>query len=1371
MARDTTTTTQRDTVTAPQAQQAQLMAGGNLTLANVGAIDNRYSAIAAGGSIQIGSAQIEGDAASGNYGGTRVSNTGQTLYEYQRKDIVSTYAWNEDISRDRGLVAQPSIVLSPVAIGGTGGTIVANNAIHINATDISNTNVAAANSATGATGGTLGANGVLTRVVNAPQSVLGPDGAPAFTLPTGSLYALNTAPGSSYLVVTDPRLTSYRSFISSDYMLAQLGFDPAKTIKRLGDGVYEQQLIRNQITQLTGRVYLQGYESNEDEYRALMSNGVHVAQEFNLVPGIALTAAQMDVLTSDIVWLVEQTVSLPDGSTQTVLAPVVYMASVRANDLQPSGALIAADDIEIHAAGNATNSGVIKGGTQTVISATNIVNRGGAIGSRPEDGTTVLSAANDVVNASGRIAGNRVAVLAGHDIVNTMLVDAAGVSSTAGNSRISQTLLGAQGAIASTGDMVIAAGHDLNVHGAVVAAGGSASVSAGHDIVVDAVESRTTQSVSKNADNFMHADATLNQTSSIRADGNLAMQGGNDVTFRGAQIAAGEDLAVVAGGNLTATTVTNSVRRQDVTRGDKTRSGEDRSFDEMAVGTSLAAGGNGTIAAVGKNGSAGNVTLTGSTLSTDTGAATILATGNVDINEAREEHDSYSTVQFRRGSFVHGSTTSQMQDSRADIGVGSTVSGDSVNVRAGNDLTVRGSNVVGTGNVTLAAAGNVNITTSQDRQNTQSDYQKREYGFLSGLNPLNQLDGGLQGYSIGVRKQTDAQQATQVTNTGSMIGSLNGNLAVIAGDNLHVTGSAMHAGSDVSLAGRTVTIDAAQNSATHGEQQSFSQTGITAGLSSPVIAAVQTASQMSESASKTKGDPRLIALAAATTGLAAKNAYDAVSANPAQLGGLGVNVSLGTSHSHSNVTESSTAAVGSAVSAGHNVNIAAAGAGAKSDINVIGSNIAAGNNAALNAQGSINLQAAQNTDSMRSENSGSSGSIGVTIGLGQSNGIPFQAGVSGTKGRGNSDDTSWTNTHVNAGNTLTLQSAGDTNLVGATADAQRVVANVGGDLNIESLQDTSRYNSKQTGGGVSVSVCVPPICYGGSSASGSFSQEKLNSDYASVTEQSGIRAGDGGFQIDVNGNTDLKGAVIASSDAAVANGLNSLTTATLTHSDIENRASYSGLSIGISGGYGGEIGKTQQGTATNANPVPGTTLPSAGGVSMAPPVVLSASGDANSTTRSAISGGTVRVTDGAKQQELTGQTADEAVASISRDTNGAQATIAPIFDKEKIEAGFDITRQFVNEVGTFVVNRAREADAAKAAANDPELSLEQRAAAQQKADQLNADWGPGGSYRQVLTALGVAAGGNVTGGVGQMAQGCCGCVPAGARRESGQADR
>ncbi|MFP3594783.1 hemagglutinin repeat-containing protein, partial [Chryseobacterium sp. SIMBA_038] len=92
---------------------------------------------------------------------------------------------------------------------------------------------------------------------------------------------------------------------------------------------------------------------------------------------------------------------------------------------------------------------------------------------------------------------------------------------------------------------------------------------------------------------------------------------------------------------------------------------------------------------------------------------------------------------------------------------------------------------------------------------------------------------GLQGYTIGVRKTTDAQQATQVTNNGSMIGSLNGNLNISAGKDLHVTGSTIHAGNDINLGATKVTIDEARNTATQNEQQSFSQTAISAGISNP----------------------------------------------------------------------------------------------------------------------------------------------------------------------------------------------------------------------------------------------------------------------------------------------------------------------------------------------------------------------------------------------------------------------------------------------------------------------------------------------------------------------------------------------------------
>ncbi|WP_153075405.1 hemagglutinin repeat-containing protein [Paraburkholderia bonniea] len=1375
IARDTTTTTQQDRVTGPQAQQAQIIAGGKMVLANVGTLNNLHSAMAAGGSIQIGSADATGEVASGSYGGTLVNNTGQTLYQHQKQDIVSTYAWNENIARDRGPVVQPSVVLTPVAIGGTGGTIIANHAVKISATDISNTNVTATSSATGATGGTLGANGVVggisgtgtqtvdlatgqTQTVNAPQSIAGPGGALTITLPSSGLYTVNSAPSASYLVITDPRLTRYANFISSDCMLGALGLDPSKTIKRLGDGVYEARQVRNQITQLTGRVYLQGYTSHEDEYRALMNSGVRVAQAFNLQPGLALSAAQMAALTSDIVWLVNQTVTLPDGTTQTVLAPVVYLAQTHANDLQPAGALIAADDVEIRATGSAMNAGVIKGGTQTVIAATNILNRGGAISSSMDTGTTMVSATHDVVNASGRITGNRVAVLAGHDIVNTTLVDTVGIHSSAGHSQVNQSLPGAQGTMAATGDLLVMAGHDLAVHGAGIAAGGNAQITAGHDITVDTVQSDTSQSLGKHADHHWEASSTMHQTSALTSGGSLALQSGNDTALNGATLNAGGDLAAIAGGNLSATNVTNTTTYNNIATDDKTRQQTDRRYDEQTIGTNIRAGGNATLAAVSTAPGKGNVTLTGSSLAAGSGAATIAATGDVYISEAREQHNADSATASRRGSLINGSSTREQHASQTSLGVASTVSGEAVALRAGHDLTLQGSQVAGTNDVTLAAQGNVNLTTAQDTYATQNGYRKHEYGFLSGLNPLNQLDGGLQGYSIGTRKTTQTQQDTQVLHTGSTAGSLNGNLTLIAGNQLHLTGSTLHAGQDVNLAGQRVTLDATHNTTTHKQQHTFSQTGITAGLSSPVLAAAQTANQMrhdvQQSRNSTGNDTRLTALAAATTGLAGKNAYDAITSNPAQAGGIGLNLSLGTSHSHSNISESLNTAVGNTVSAGHGVRIVSG-----SDLDISASEITARRDTLLHAQGAINLQAAQNTSRTRNDNSASSGSIGVTLGLGQSNGISFQAGVSGTQGHGNSSAASWTPTHVNAGNTLTLHSGGDTTLSGASAAGQRVIADVGGNLNLHSVQDTRHDDAKQTSGGISVSVRVPPICYGTSSVSGNFSQNRLNSDYASVAEQSGIKAGEGGFQIQVGGNTDLRGAYIAgSADTAK----NTLTTATLTHSDIQNHAEYHGSPVGLSGGYGGnggDIGKTQQGTATNVNPVPGTTLPDSDGVSLAPPIVMGTSGEADASSKSAISGGVIHLTDGEKQQTLTGQTAAETVASISRDTSNTSGALAPIFDRNKIEASFDITSQFVNQIGTFVNNRAKEADGLREIVSDPSSSdmqgnvytAEQRLVMLQKANEIEQMWGPGKPGSQLLMALTAAAGGNVTGSARQFA--------------------
>ncbi|ABE29341.1 hemagglutinin repeat-containing protein [Paraburkholderia xenovorans] len=1317
IARDTTTTTQQDQVTGPQAQQAQLLAGGSMTLANVGTVNNAYSAIAAGSAIAIGS-----DA----YGGTLVNNTGQTLYQYQKQDIVSTYAWNENISRDVGTVVEPSIVLSPVAIGGTGGTIIANNAVQINATDINNTNVAAANSATGATGGTLGANGIVggvtgggaqtvnlatgqTQTINAPQSIAGPTGALNITLPASGLYTFNTSPGASYLVVTDPRLTSYTSFISSDYMLGALGLDPSKTIKRLGDGAYEEQMVRNQITQLTGRVYLQGYTNKEDEYRALMNSGVNVAKEFNLEPGMALTAAQMDALTSDIVWMVNQTVTLPDGSTQTVLAPVVYLAHANANDLQPTGALIAADDVEIHATGSATNSGVIKGGTQTVISATNILNRGGSIGSSGENGTTVIAATNDVVNASGRITGNRVAVLAGHDIVNTTLVDTVGVSSSAGNSKVNQSLVGAQGTIASTGDMVIAAGNDLMVHGANIAAGGNAQIAAGHDINVDTVQSDTSQSVTKNDQHHWEASSTLNQTSGIGAGGDLAMQSGNDMTFRGATVAAGGGMAVVAGGNLTATTVTNTATYNNVATDDRTRKQADRSYDEQAVGTSFTAGGSGTLAALGTDTTKGNVTLTGSSLSTGTGTANIAATGNVNINEAREEHDSYTATESKRGSAFHGSTTNTSQTTQANIGVASTVSGDSVNVSAGRDLTVKGATVAGTNDVNLAAGGNVAITTSQDTQNTSTYYQKHESGFGTG--------GGI-GISVGSQTQTNTGSMSQVTNTGSTIGSLNGNLNIVAGNDLHVTGSDLIAAKNVTGTGANVTIDSATDTYRHDEKQTVSKSGFTLAIKAPVIDAISNTVDQAHAASHSQDDR-----AAALHGIAAaSSAVDALGAGGAAAGALAngaqpeakIELSYGSSHSENTYSEASTTNRGSNVTAGGTAAFVATGNGesGSGNVTIAGSNVNA-SDVILAAKNQVNLVSTTDTDSTRSTNQSSSASVGISYGT---SGFGVDASMSKAHGNSNGDTAIQNNTHVTAANTATIISGGDTNIIGANVSGNQVNADIGGNLNIASVQDTmtTAAHQESTGGGFAISQ-------GGGSASFSHTNANANGSYAGVNEQAGIQAGDGGFNISVKGNTDLHGAVIAS-DADASK--NTLSTGTLTYSDIQNSSSYNAHTGGISGGV-----TTGDGGA-NYSTTGSTSGRNAGGV--APMLSQNDSGSDSATTKSGVSAGSISVTDADHQTQD--------IASLNRDTSNTNGTVAKLPDVNNLldrqgdmmaaagAAGEAVSRR----IGDFAQSKYKEAEA--------------------NGDQAGMDaWKEGGTARAEMQAAGAAlvtglAGGNAIGG-------------------------
>jgi len=231
-------------------------------------------------------------------------------------------------------------------------------------------------------------------------------------MPGNSLFRANPDPAGSHLVATDPRFANYRQWLGSDYLLNALSADPATLQKRLGDGFYEQKLIREQVAQLTGRRFLAGYANDEAQYQALLDNAVTFAQAHQLRPGVTLTAEQMAALTSDIVWLVEKDVTLADGGKARALVPQLYLR-VREGDLAPTGALIAGDSLHLELSGDLFNAGTLAGRDVVRLTADNLANHGGTI--RGAD--VAAQARTDLDTIGGSIAAtDSLSVAAGRDL-------------------------------------------------------------------------------------------------------------------------------------------------------------------------------------------------------------------------------------------------------------------------------------------------------------------------------------------------------------------------------------------------------------------------------------------------------------------------------------------------------------------------------------------------------------------------------------------------------------------------------------------------------------------------------------------------------------------------------------------------------------------------------------------------------------------------------------------------------------------------------------------------------------------------------------------------------------------------------------------
>ncbi|ALU91055.1 filamentous hemagglutinin protein [Herbaspirillum rubrisubalbicans M1] len=1221
----------------------KISAGGNMILS--GNVTNDKSVMVAGGTLGGTAGTINNVGATGTDTTVWHMTAGQNYYHW-----VSGHPHTNYYTYNNGGAAYDNVQASTTSDLPVWS-------VQQNTNPGSSANPAASQPANGSTVPTAaGLSGSAATGNRNIQTIGGASNAlPSLRLPNNRLFTLHPQPGQNYLVETDPKFTDYKTFISSDYMLGRLALDPQNIQKRLGDGFYEQKVIGDQITELTGKRILGGYASAEDQYKALMDAGVASAAKFQLTPGIALSDAQMAALTSDIVWLVAQMVTLPDGTQTSVLAPVVYLSRASTEDIKPTGTLISGKDIDLTVNGTLDNGGTLLASNSMIVRATDIKNTG-TIQGNATTGDVGLVASNDVFS-SGTISGNRVGILAGRD-VTLASTTSSNLAANGLNTKVDQV------STVKAGQLAVQAGRDINAVAASIQTSGDANLAANRDVNLGTVKTQESYNVTFNSRNHLNESTTEVVGTSIETKGALTISAGQDLNAQAAY--------ANAGGVLTA----NAAR-------------------------------------------------------------------NVNIGVAQQESTLDQAIYTTSKGLFSSSTSSSTNKSATTTSVGSTFSGDSVKVRAGNDLAVTGSNIVGTKDVALSAT-NVTITSAQNTGTSEVTSRETSSGLM----------GSGFGVSIGSRAMDRDTVSSSVSNVGSSVGSVSGNVTIAATDRYAQTGSSVLApGGDISISAKTVDINAAYDTSSSTDKQSVRQSGLTLALTAPAITALQTVRQMSQ-ASKQTNDPRMLAMAAATAGSAVKDAYSSVSnmaENPQDMSGVKITLSVGSSKSDNTVVQTAQRAVGSNVGAGGNVSIVASGAGQQSNISAVGSTISAGNNIALKADNQINLLAAQNTSSQHSTNSSSGASLGIGFAMGGSqNGFTLEAGIN--KGRGNADGSDITNvsTKVRAGNTVSLGSGGDTTLKGATVTGNTVSAKVGGDLNIESLQDTSKYDSKQQSAGVSVSVCVPPFCYGASSASGNVASSKVKGDFASVTEQSGIKAGEGGFDVAVKGNTDLKGGVIESSQKAIDDNKNRLTTGTLTQSSIQNHDNYDASGFSVSGSVSGKMGdQTPTNSMSDANRTAATSKTKPGGSSG----ISSNSGSQGSTTLSGISGGALNITNDDAQRAKTGQSAAEAVASVNRDVSTDKDTSGALtksWDGGKLmqqtQAEVQITAAFgsaaAKAIGDYGDLQLKQARALRnAAASEPDA--EKRDAMLSNAQSIEDKWGESGTARVGAHALV----GGITGGL------------------------
>ncbi|HHN4148774.1 TPA: DUF637 domain-containing protein, partial [Pseudomonas aeruginosa] len=558
----------------------------------------------------------------------------------------------------------------------------------------------------------------------------------------------NATPSNShkYLIETNPALTELKQFLNSDYLLGGLGINPDDSKKRLGDGLYEQRLVREAIVQRTGQRFIAGLNSDEAMFRYLMDNAIASKDVLGLTPGVTLSAAQVAALTHDIVWLEEVEVN-----GEKVLAPVVYLAQAEGR-LGPNGALIQGRDVNLitggdlrnagtlraqndlsATAGNIDNSGLIEAGNRLDLLASGSIrnDQGGIIAGREVSlsaltgdvinertvtqhqssyrgtGTTeafadsaarieaaqklTVSAGRDVANIGGVIdSKGDLALQGGRDVLVSAAVAERGWTAGSQAYQTQTTQMGAE--VVAGRDISVSAGRDISVVGSRIDARRDVTFEAGRDVGLVAAANEE-HAYGKTKKVTFQDDKITQQATRVDAGGDLAINAGQDLRLIASQASAGDEAYLVAGDKLELLAANDSSyylydKKSKGSFGSK-KTRRDEITDVTAVGSQISSGGDLTLL------SGGDQTYQGAKLESGNDLA-IVSGGAVTFEAVKDLHQ--ESHEKSKGNLAWQSSKGKGQ----------------------TDETVRQSQLVAQGNLAIKAVEGLKIDLKHIDQKTVS---------------------------------------------------------------------------------------------------------------------------------------------------------------------------------------------------------------------------------------------------------------------------------------------------------------------------------------------------------------------------------------------------------------------------------------------------------------------------------------------------------------------------------------------------------------------------------------------------------------------------------------------------------------------------